>query len=98
MFVRSRGVWCGFVEKMFMFCSAKSRKLVFLAKTNVSLLYIHLRTMAGHYGFLRRPVVAVVFVSNKFMSSYIICLVTAKEIFLFQSDFSSITKVHNFSP
>ena len=42
--------------------------------------------------------VAVVFVSNKFMSSYIICLVTAKEIFLFQSDFSAITKVHNFSP
>ena len=29
MFVRSRGVWFGFAEKMFMFCSAKSRKPVF---------------------------------------------------------------------
>ena len=29
MFVRRRGVWFGFgAEKMFMFCSAKSRKLV----------------------------------------------------------------------
>ena len=27
--VRSRGVWFGFAEKMFMFCSAKSRRLVF---------------------------------------------------------------------
>ena len=30
MFVRRRRVWFGFgAEKMFMFCSAKSRKLVF---------------------------------------------------------------------
>ena len=30
MFVRGRGAWFGFAEKMFMFCSAKSRKLVFV--------------------------------------------------------------------
>ena len=35
MFVRSRGVWFGFAEKMFMFCSAKSGNLVFSAKTTV---------------------------------------------------------------
>ena len=29
MFVRSRGVWFGFAEKMFTFCWAKSRKHVF---------------------------------------------------------------------
>ena len=29
MFVRSRGVWFGFADKMFMIFSAKSRKLVF---------------------------------------------------------------------
>ena len=39
---------------------------------------------------------AVVFVSNKFMSSCVICLVIAREIFLFQSDCSAITKVYNF--
>ena len=68
MFVRSRGVWFGFAEKMFMFCLGKSRKLDLLAKTTVMILYIHLPTMAGHYGFLRKPIAAVVFVSNKFMS------------------------------
>ena len=35
---------------------------------------------------------AVVFMSNKFMSSCVICLVIAKEIFLFQWDCSAITK------
>ena len=29
MFVRSRGVWFGFAENMFMFCLAKFRKHVF---------------------------------------------------------------------
>ena len=29
MFVRSRGVWFGFAEKMITFCSAKSGKLFF---------------------------------------------------------------------
>ena len=50
--------------------------------------------MAGHYSFLRMPG-SKCFVSNKFMSSYVICLVIAKEIFHFQSDCSPITKVHN---
>ena len=52
MLVRSHGVWFGLTEEKFMFSLAKSRKL---AKTTIILLYIHLRTMAGHYGFLRRP-------------------------------------------
>ena len=40
---------------------------------------------------------AVVFVSNKFMSSCVICLFIAREIFPFFSDCSAITKVHKFS-
>ena len=56
MFVRCRGVWFGSgVEKMFMFLLGEIQKTCFLAKTTVILLYIHLRTMAGHYGYLRRP-------------------------------------------
>ena len=69
-----------------------------LAKTTVILLYthIHLQTLAGHYGFLKRPGSrAVVFVSNTFMSSCVICVVIAREIFLLQSDCPEITKVHN---
>ena len=77
-----------------MFCSAKSRKLVFLANTTVIPLYIHLRTMAGHYGYLRRPGSSF-FMSNKFMPSCAICLVIVREIFLIESDCSAITKVHN---
>ena len=40
-----------------------------------------------------------VFVTNKFklMSSCVICLVIAREIFLPQPDCSVITKVHDFS-
>ena len=38
---------------------------------------------------------AVVFVSNKSMSSCVICVVIAREIFLLQSDCPEITKVHN---
>ena len=81
MFVRRRGVWFGFVEKMFLFCSAKSRKLVFLAKTTVILRHIRLGTTEE---VLHELVIkaAAVFVSNKFMSSYLICLVIAREIFL----------------
>ena len=36
------------------------------------------------------------FFSNKFMSSCVICLVIAKDIFLLQSYCSAIAKVHNF--
>ena len=56
----------------------------FLGKMTVILLSIHLRTIAGLYGLLIGPD-AVVFVSNKFMSSCVICLVIAREIFLLQS-------------
>ena len=46
----------------------------------------------------REDLAAVVFVCNKFMSSYgIICLVIARVLFLLQSDCSAITKVRNFS-
>ena len=38
---------------------------------------------------------AVVFVSNKFMSSCVICVVIAREIFLLQSACPQITKVYN---
>ena len=33
--------------------------------------------------------------SNKFISSYVVCLVIAREIFLIESHCSEITKVHN---
>ena len=39
---RSRGVWVGFAEKMFMFCAVKSTKILFLAKTIVILLSVGL--------------------------------------------------------
>ena len=54
MFVRSRGVWFGFAEKMFILFG-DIQKTCFLTKVTVILLYIHLRVTAGHYGFLRRP-------------------------------------------
>ena len=38
----------------------------------------------------------VAFVSYKFMSSCVICLVIAREVFLLQSDCSAITNVHKF--
>ena len=71
MFVRSEG-WFGFSEKMFMFCLAKPRKLVFLAKTTVILLYIYLRTMAGHYGFLRRPGSSRFFVKSHYLKAVLV--------------------------
>ena len=45
MLVRMCRVWFGFVEIMFMLCSAKSWKLSFKAKTTVIPSYIDLRTM-----------------------------------------------------
>ena len=69
-------------------------------------LSIHLRTMEE---VLHKLVIkaswgdqaAVVFASNKlkFMSCCLICLFTAREVFLSQPDSSAITKVHklNFS-
>ena len=67
MFVRRRGVWFEFAEKMFVFLG-EIQKTWFLAKTTLILLFIHLQTMAGHYGFLRY-LAAVVFVSNTNVNS-----------------------------
>ena len=82
-----------------MFCAAKSRKLVFSAKTTV-IPYFKLIFIYKQWLFItasREELAEVVFVSNKCMSSCVICLVVTREIFLLQSDCSAITKVHNFS-
>ena len=82
MFVRSRGVWFGFAEKMFTFCSAKSRKHVFSEDDCHPSLNLHSFTKIGWSLRLFETWKAVVFVSNKFLSSCVICLVIAREIFL----------------
>ena len=98
MFVRSRGVWFGFAEKMFTFCLAKSRKHVFNEDDCHPSLNLHSFANNGwSLRFLENTWKAVVFVSNKFVSSCVICLVIAREIFPFLSDCSAITKVHKFS-
>ena len=96
--------WCGLSEnsfcetavKMFMFCLAKSRKLVFQRRrlsSYVNLIFIYEQWLVITASW--EDLAAVVFVSNKFMSSCVICLVIAREIFLLQSDCSAITKVCN---
>ena len=78
-------------------CSAKSRKLVFQRRrlsSYVNLIFIYEQWLVITASW--EDLAAVVFVSNKFMSSCVICLVIAREIFLFQSDCSAITKVYNF--
>ena len=57
MFVRRRGVWFGSgAEKMFMFCSAKSRKLVFGEDDcHPTLHSLTNNAMADHNGYLRKP-------------------------------------------
>ena len=83
---------------MCMFCSAKSRKLVFQRRrlsSYVNLIFIYEQWLVITASW--EDLAAVVFVSNKFMSSCVICLVIAQEIFLLHSDCSVITKVHNFS-
>ena len=83
MFVRSRGVWFGFAEKMFTFCLAKSRKHVFSEDDRRPSLNFHSFTNIGwSLQLLEKTWKAVVFVSKKFMSSCVICLVVAGEIFL----------------
>ena len=92
MFLRG-GVWFGFAEKMFMFFLAKSRKLVFSED------YCHTLYSFMNSGWSLRLLEETwyqfffFFVGNKFMSSCIICLVSAREIFLLKS---AITNVHNF--
>ena len=96
MFVRSRGVWFGFAENMFTFCSAKSRKHVFSGDDSWRLssflklifIYEHWLVITASW----EDLAAVVFVGNKFMSSCVICVVIAREIFLLQSDCPEITK------
>ena len=85
MFVRSRGVGFGFAEKMFTFCSAKSRKDVF---SDDDFIYENWLVITASWEDLE----AVVSVSNKFMSPCVICVVIARKIFLLQSDCPEITK------
>ena len=79
---------------MFTFCSAKSRKHVFSEDDchpalNYSLfIYEHWLVITASW----EDLAAVVFVSNKFMPSFVICVVIAREIFLLQSDCPEITK------
>ena len=72
MFVRSRGVWFGFAENMFTFCSAKSRKHVFSEDDSWRLssffklifIYEHWLVITASW----EDLAAVVFVSNKLSS------------------------------
>ena len=83
MFVRSRGVWFGFAEKMFTFCLVKSRKHVFSEDDcHPSLNLPSFTNIGWSLWLLEKTWKAVVFVSNKFMSSCAICLGIATEIFL----------------
>ena len=68
MFVRSRGVWFGFAEKMFTFCLAKSRKNVFSEDDCHPSLNLHSFANIGwSLRLLEKTWKAVVFVSNKFV-------------------------------
>ena len=68
MFVRSRGVWFGFAEKLYTFCSAKSRKHVFSEDDCHPSLNLHSFTNIGwSLRLLEKTWKAVVFVSNKFV-------------------------------
>ena len=73
----------GFAEKMFTFCLAKSRKHVFSEDDRRPSLNFHSFTNIGwSLQLFEKTWKAVVFVSKKFMSSCVICLVVAGEIFL----------------
>ena len=73
----------GFPEKMFTFCLAKSRKHVLSEDGCHPSLNLHSLTNIGWLlRLLEKTWKAVVCVSNKFMSSCVICLFIAKEIFL----------------
>ena len=99
MFARSRGVWFGFGEKTFTLCLAKSRKHVLSEDNCHPSLNLHSFTNIGwSLGLLEKTWKAVVFVSNKFMSSCVICLVIAREIFLLLIvGMFGDEKVHKFS-
>ena len=83
MFVGSRRVSFGLAGKMYTFCLAKSKKHVFSEDDCHPSLNVHSFTNIGwSLRLLEKTWKAVVFVSNKFMSSCVICLVIAREIFL----------------
>ena len=66
MFVRSRGVWFGFDENMFTFCSAKSRNHVLSEDDCHPSLNLHSFTNIGwSLRLLEKTWKAFVFVSNK---------------------------------
>ena len=93
MFVRGRGVWFGFAEKMFTFCSAKSGKHVFREDNcHPSLNSCSFTNIGWSLWLLEKTWQQSFFVSNEFMSSCVICVVIAREIFLLQSDCPEITK------
>ena len=96
MFVRSRGVWFGFAENMFMFCLAKFRKHVFREDDFHPSLNLHSFTNIGWSLQLLEKTWQQLFlwVINLCLLVYI-CVVIAREIFLLQSDCPEITKVHN---
>ena len=94
--MRSRGVWFGFAENMFMFCLAKFRKHVFSEDDCHPSLNLHSFTNIGWSLQLLEKTWQQLFlwVINLCLLVYI-CVVIAREIFLLQSDCTEITIVHN---
>ena len=78
MFVRIGGVWFGFAEKMFMFCSAKSRKLVF-SEDDCHTLYSFMNSGWSLRLLEETWYQFFFFVSNKFMSSCIFVLLVQEK-------------------
>ena len=77
------------------FCSAKPRKHVFSEDDcHPSLNLYSFMNIGWSLRLLEKDLAAVVFVSSKFMSSCVICVVIAREIFLPQSDCPD-NNVHN---
>ena len=96
MFVRSRGEWFGFTEKDVYVLLGEIQKTCFSQRRLSSFfklicIYKHWLVITASW----EDLAAVIFVSNKFMSSCVICVIIGREIFLLQSDCPAITKVHN---
>ena len=79
---------------MFMIYSAKSRKLIYSEDDSHPSLYSF---TINDWSLRLLEKTWQQFLSNKFISSCVICLVIAREIFLLQSDSTAISKLHNFS-
>ena len=72
MFIRSHEVWFGFAEKKFIFCLPKSRKLVFFSEDDCHPTLYSFANNGWSLWLLEKTwQQAVVFVSNKFMSSFV---------------------------